>query len=436
MVRIRQFILLIGDLILCYLSLFITVIIGFWGTFNWEIYAKHTLPFSLIFFFWLVVLYIFGLYDLDLIRPKVEFLLRLGETFIISLLIGATFFYTVPFFKITPKTNLLIEIAIFTFFVFLWRKLFCSLFSSFYRQNIAFLGKNSLAGKMAEKFGNQPQLGYNPIGFIDIKKDLLRQLKNKKIDTLAITDDISQNPRLVEQLYNSLPLKINLIDFSEIYEVIFRKIPIDFIDYNWFLKNLREGKKRIYDNIKRIEDIILGSLITILTSPLWLIFSLLIKMEDKGPVFYRQKRVGKNKEVFWLWKFRSMRPDSEKEGAKWADKKDNRVTKIGSFLRKSHLDEIAQMINVIKGDLSMVGPRPERPVFVKKLEKEIPHYHLRHIIKPGFTGWAQVNFRYARTVLDSHEKFQYDLYYLKNRSFSLDLSCLLKTFYLFFKRES
>jgi hypothetical protein len=127
--------------------------------------------------------------------------------------------------------------------------------------------------------------------------------------------------------------------------------------------------------------------------------------------------------------------EAEKEGPKWAEIEDKRVTKVGKFLRRFHLDEIPQMINVIRGDISLVGPRPERPEFVEKLEKEIPYYNLRHIIKPGFTGWAQIKFRYARSVMDSLEKFQYDLFYIKNRSLLLDLKILLKTAQLIFKKE-
>jgi exopolysaccharide biosynthesis polyprenyl glycosylphosphotransferase len=225
------------------------------------------------------------------------------------------------------------------------------------------------------------------------------------------------------------------LDLSQAYETLLHKIPIDFVSQTWFLQNLSEGDKKIYDKIKRFDDIILTSLIVIITSPLWLIFALLIKLEDKGPMFYKQKRVSKDGKDFWLTKFRSMKVDAENGEAKWAEKNDPRITKIGRFLRKIHLDELPQMINVLKGDISLVGPRPERPEFVKKLEKEIPHYQLRHIIRPGFTGWAQIKFRYGRTIEDSHEKFQYDLYYIKNRSLFLDLGVLLKTFQLFFTRE-
>jgi exopolysaccharide biosynthesis polyprenyl glycosylphosphotransferase len=230
-------------------------------------------------------------------------------------------------------------------------------------------------------------------------------------------------------------LGINFLDFPSFYERITEKIPVTSISKVWFFENLKEGEKRIYDKFKKIFDVIVASIILFLTIPLWLLITLAIKIEDGGPVFYIQERVGKNKKIFKLIKFRSMIKEAEKEGPKWAEIEDQRITKVGKFLRRFHLDEIPQMMNVIRGDISLVGPRPERPEFVEKLEKEIPYYNLRHIIKPGFTGWAQIKFRYARSIMDSLEKFQYDLYYIKNRSLFLDLKILLKTFQLFFKKE-
>lgn len=435
MVKTRQIILLLGDVIIAGIALLLTIIIGFWGNFTWEIFWDHVLPFCLLYFSWILIFYIFGLYELNFIRPRVDLLLRLSESFFACLLLGAAFFYLIPLFKITPKANLLIDIVIFTILIFGWRRLFCALFSNAYQQSVAFLGKNSLADVLIKEFESQPQLGYKFNSFLNPRKPLIQQIKNKKIDLIVLVEDITENPKLIEELYKSLPLKISLTDLSDIYELIFKKIPIDFVDHSWFLKNLKEGQKKVYDNLKRLEDIVFGCLIILLTTPCWLLFPIFIKLEDKDSVFYKQKRIGKDKEIFFLYKFRSMRTDAEKNGEKWADKKDDRITKIGSFMRKTHLDEVPQMLNVLKGDISLVGPRPERPIFVRKLEKEIPHYHLRHIIKSGFTGWAQINFRYARSVMDSHEKFQYDLYYIKNRSLLLDLGCLLKTFYIFFKKN-
>lgn len=433
--KIRQVVLVSGDVFLIYFSLLLTLFFRYWGDFSWLRFWQHFLPFSLLYFFWFLLFYIFGLYDLNLIRPRLEFLARTGECFLVCFVLGMIFFYLIPLFGITPKTNLLLNILIFGGIFLIWRRSFYFLFSSYLLQNVAFLGKTPLAEKLAKEIDQNPQLGYKIVKFLDPQKNIFSQVKRKNIETLIIARTLNGQSKLTQGLYQCLPLKINFMDLARSYEILLHKIPIDFVSQAWFLENLAEGEKKIYDKLKRFFDAILGALIIALTSPLWLIFAILIKWEDKGPVFYKQKRVGKDREEFWLIKFRSMKEGAEKGKPVWAEKDDPRVTKVGRILRKTHLDELPQLINVLRGDISLVGARPERPGFVKKLEKEIPHYHLRHIIRPGVTGWAQTKFRYGRSITDSHEKFQYDLYYIKNRAFFLDLGILLKTFQLLFKRE-
>ena len=433
--KIRQTILVSGDIFLAYIALFLTLFFRYWGSFSWLSFWQHFLPFSLLYFFWFILFYVFGLYDLNLIRPKLEFLARTGECFLACLVLGLGFFYLIPLFGITPKTNLLINILIFGGLFLIWRRSFYYLFSSYLLQSVAFLGKNPLARRLRKEIEQNPQLGYKIVDVLDPRKNIFSQVERKKIETLIIARSLDGSSKLTKGLYQCLPLKINFMDLARAYEILLHKIPIDFVSQSWFLENLSEGEKKIYDKLKRVVDIILAALIIAITSPLWLIFALLINSSDKGPVFYKQKRVGKDRKDFWLIKFRSMKVGAEEGKPVWAEKNDPRITKIGRFLRKTHLDELPQLLNVLKGDISLVGPRPERPEFVKKLEKEIPHYHLRHIIRPGFTGWAQIKFRYARSLMDSHEKFQYDLYYIKNRSIFLDLGTLLKTFQLLFKRE-
>jgi len=248
-----------------------------------------------------------------------------------------------------------------------------------------------------------------------------------------LAENLIPDSLLTKNLYQCLALKIDFMNLVRAYETIIQKIPIAFVAHSWFLE--WTIKKEFYEKTKQMIDIILAGILMILTLPLWLFIALAIKLEDRGPILYFQKRIGKNKKTFLLIKFRSMIPNAEKRGAIWAKKQDIRITKVGKFLRKTHLDELPQMLNILKRDINLVGPRPERPNFVFQLEKQIPHYHLRHLIKPGFTGWAQIKFRYARTIEDSFEKFQYDLYYLKNRSLFLDLRILLKTLQLFFKSE-
>ncbi len=179
--------------------------------------------------------------------------------------------------------------------------------------------------------------------------------------------------------------------------------------------------------VKRLIDITISSLILLVSLPLWPIIALFIKINSKGPVFYTQERVGKNESVFSLFKFRSMIDKAEKDGAAWADENDKRITFVGKMLRKLHLDELPQLLNVIKGEMSLVGPRPERPEFVEELKKKIPYYSLRHFMKPGLTGWAQVNYAYASSLKDSREKLEYDLYYISHMNLLLDARILLKT---------
>ena len=433
--KIRKISLFLGDVVFAYMALLATVYLRFSPNFSWPIFSQHLLPFSILYLVWLILFYIFGLYDLNLANPKAEFIARLGSSLAVCLAVGVIFFYTVPLFGITPKTNLLINIVLLGVFILIWRQIFYWLFSALFLKQTGILGKNHWTDKLVAEIKNNPQLGYRFVGFINSSQGLGQQIKKNKINTLIIAQNLNQQKVLIKELYGCLGLKINFLNLATAYETIFNKIPINFIDQEWFLSNLAEGEKNAYDKVKRLNEIILTVLIILISSPLWLAIALLIKKDDQGKIFYQQQRFGKQGKIFWLYKFRTMRVDAEKNGPAWAQKNDARATKIGRVLRKIHLDELPQMLNVLRGDISLIGPRPERPEFVKKLEKEIPHYQLRHIIKPGFTGWAQIKFRYARTTMDSQEKFQYDLYYLKNRSLLLDLGILLKTLQIMFRGE-
>jgi exopolysaccharide biosynthesis polyprenyl glycosylphosphotransferase len=180
--------------------------------------------------------------------------------------------------------------------------------------------------------------------------------------------------------------------------------------------------------LKRAADFTVSLAFLAAVLPLTLLVAMAIKLESKGPVFYRQERVGLNGRIFRVWKFRSMRIDAEKDGVpRWASAKDNRVTRVGRFIRATRIDEIPQIINVLEGDMSFIGPRPERPYFVQQLRREMPYYDLRHRVKPGITGWAQVNYRYGESIEDARQKLAFDLYYVKNNDFFLDLTILVQT---------
>jgi sugar transferase (PEP-CTERM system associated) len=182
------------------------------------------------------------------------------------------------------------------------------------------------------------------------------------------------------------------------------------------------------DTVKRVFDLIVSLMLLAATSPIMLITAILIKLESHGPVFYRQERVGQHGRPFSIFKFRSMRTDAEKDGRpQWARKNDDRITGVGRFIRRTRIDELPQVFNVFMGEMSFVGPRPERPYFVADLNRQIPYYGVRHTVKPGITGWAQVRYPYGASIEDALEKLQYDLYYVKNHSLFLDLMILTQT---------
>ena len=242
---------------------------------------------------------------------------------------------------------------------------------------------------------------------------------------------------LTERRAGSMPLRqlldckvsgTKVYDLNTHFEKTLGQIRVDYLSASWLIfgDGFNQGAWRTA--VKRVFDIVSATLLIVLSSPLMLAAAIAIKLESKGPVLYRQERVGQNSRSFSIAKFRSMRTDAEKDGKpQWAQANDNRVTRVGQFIRRVRIDELPQLFNVLKGEMSMVGPRPERPFFVEQLTQEIPFYALRHSVKPGVTGWAQVRYPYGATVEDSQEKLQYDLYYVKNHTLFLDLVVLMET---------
>ena len=242
---------------------------------------------------------------------------------------------------------------------------------------------------------------------------------------------------LTERRSGSMPLRelldcklsgVRVFDITTYFERMLGQIRIDFVNAGWLIfgDGFNQGFYRTA--VKRIFDILCSSVLIVLAAPVMLITAIAIKLESKGPVFYRQERVGFNGKPFLVTKFRSMRTDAEQDGKpRWATANDSRVTRVGNIIRLIRVDELPQLFNVLTGDMSLVGPRPERPFFVEQLTNEIPYYAVRHSIKPGVTGWAQVRYQYGSTIEDSQEKLQYDLYYVKNHSLFLDFVILIET---------
>lgn len=221
-----------------------------------------------------------------------------------------------------------------------------------------------------------------------------------------------------------------VIPLVAFYESLLGKIPIHLIEPEWFLftEGFQLNARGINTKLKRLSDILLALLFLLFSSPLILLALILIRLESPGSPLYKQTRVGQKGQPFTIWKIRSMRTDAEAGGAQWAMKSDPRVTRVGKFIRLTRIDELPQLYNILVGDMSFIGPRPERPEFTKELSQKISFYDFRHIVKPGLSGWAQINYPYGASEEDAIQKLQYELYYIKNFSFLLDIKIVLKTF--------
>ncbi len=300
------------------------------------------------------------------------------------------------------------------------------------RKNIYILsssGTEKMESLIKEKASRRNNWHYMGVHKTEDFFTTVRQNLNKE-ETIVLINNLTSYTEHEQK--NILALKMNgyyvhtYADFCELY---LNKIAIESINDEWLI--LSKGFDSIflsnYSRLKRITDIFLAVIGLTISLPLLLIAAVMIKIDSKGSILFSQTRTGKNGKPFTIYKLRTMRQDAEKDGAKWASQNDSRITPVGNFLRKTRIDEIPQMYNVLIGNMSFIGPRPERPEFDRELSKEIPYYMLRYLIKPGLTGWAQVNYGYGASVEDSKMKLKYDLYYIKNYSFFLDLRIIFKT---------
>ena len=316
------------------------------------------------------------------------------------------------------------------------RRIIYILFSKTITRPAILVGQMEDMEEIKNVIENNPQLGLKIVLCSNDHTTSMRDYSNTK-NAIFIFGKIAGKISH-ENILNIYRNNSEIIDINEAYERYLNKIPIDYVEESWIIENIKINKNNFYSAVKKVTDVIIALLIIIVSSPFLIVAIIARLLEDGRPIFIKQKRVGKNGKVFDLYKLRSMVVLSssglaETNEAKWSSGDDDpRITKVGRIIRKLHIDEIPQMINIIKGDIALVGPRPERPEFVFELEKIIPHYELRHIIRPGFTGWAQIKYRYARTINDSKEKFEYDLYYIKNKNIFLDAGIILKTIQIIF----
>ena len=312
------------------------------------------------------------------------------------------------------------------------------------RKRVLIVGNGELAKQVCQALLSQRKQPWEVVGFLGADPSrvgrrivgpyvigtidqLFETVERHQVHTVAICLEDRRTVLPVQTLLDFKAMGLGVVDGHELYEQVSGKLSIDQLKPSALIFSQGFQRLAIIMGMKRLLDIFAASLGILLLLPLGLIVAALIRLDSRGPIFYRQTRVGLHGQPYVMWKFRSMTQDAESEGVRWAALGDPRVTRVGRWLRKWRIDELPQLVNVLKGEMSLVGPRPERPVFVQELRGYIPFYDVRHTVRPGITGWAQIRFGYTASADDTHVKLQYDLYYVKNLSFFLDLRILFET---------
>lgn len=395
----------------------------------------------------MVASYIGGLYEPDR-------LLRLGRTLVAAVIsgsLGSVLIATVFYATLSPEIGrgIFLGFAVFVFVSVVATRLIYmeAMRRGFMSQRCLIVGTNGEARKALDLVGDHPHAGLRVLGLIHSGADrdrvgkfvngypILGSLESLEkfvdlyaIDRLILATTIESEPLMLKRLRTFRYRGIALVDFAALYEELAHEIPIDHIDDEWLLLASMNTSQFHVRRVKRLLDMFVAVVGLALTVPLVVVTAILIKLTSRGPIFYRQERLGRDSVPFMVLKFRTMFEDAEsKSGPVWAADDDPRITPIGKWLRKFRVDEIPQLLNVLRGDMSLVGPRPEREVFIKKLSEKLPFYSERLLVPPGLTGWAQVMHPYTASIEESRRKLQFDLYYIKHMSFFLDVFILVLT---------
>jgi exopolysaccharide biosynthesis polyprenyl glycosylphosphotransferase len=414
--RAKTLLLLLVDTLILYLALTIVVSLRVGDL------SEHFKLFSVIFPFWLLLNFIEGIYTLRTYNPANLPTSSLRST-ALSVIVSFIFIYLFPLQgeNITPKTNLILIAALVLPASYFWRKFFLTYFSKDYRlRETILIGSDDTLKIVLKEIERKPFLGYKIIA----TNPSIIPLQTKLI---AIERNLT-NTEMYQKIFSMLESGVEVMDLAAFAEKISGKIPLKAIDESWFIEYCGHQESRSYDFLKLAIDKTVAIFILIALIPIAAVILPFLLLVHGKPIFFKQIRTGLNNRSFKLYKLRTMVVNAEKDGAQWSRPGDARITPVGKFLRKTRLDELPQLINIIRGEMSLVGPRPERPEIIRdQLSPNIPFYNLRHLVKPGVTGWAQVTFRYGFSQEDSLEKLQFDLFYVKNRSIWLDIIVVLKT---------
>ncbi|HKG23031.1 MAG TPA: TIGR03013 family XrtA/PEP-CTERM system glycosyltransferase [Blastocatellia bacterium] len=392
--------------------------------------------------------YLFDLYDLPATRSYRRVMLNLAKSLGVATVLLSTLFYAVPVLEM-GRGIFLITLALAFAVIAAWRLVVA--WSAGHpnigiRERVMVLGSGRQAVEVARATLEMRNVGFHIVGFVDNKPelvgkslinppvlgvtgDIVRLVDEHQVDRIVVAVEDRRGAFPTEELLDlSLSGRIAVEESACYYERLTGKIATEMLRPSWLIFARNSRFSTVAYHTRRVVNLTLAAIGLALSFPIMLVVALAVRLDSPGPILYTQERLGKNGRRFKIIKFRSMKSGAEKDsGPVWATSSDPRTTRVGRVIRKLRLDELPQFINVLRGDMNFIGPRPERPVFVERLNKDIPYYSQRHLIKPGLTGWAQINYPYGSSVEDAIEKLRYDLYYIKNQSFILDAAIIFET---------
>jgi lipopolysaccharide/colanic/teichoic acid biosynthesis glycosyltransferase len=438
-------ILILGDIVVFLSALWLTLLVRYINLPDEEVLAAHIGPFLLLSGIWLFVFYIGGLYDKHTTILKTFLFSRILNIQIANIAIAFLVFFIVPF-GIAPKTNLIIYLFVSVALITYWRMYLFPRFAPTRHKRAILLADGEDAIELVDEVNNNDRYSYSFIRIIDskmaeqtldFKTKLLALLDKERIDIIVADPHSPYLEQVLPSLFDKafIDFKFTFLDFYDVYEDTFDRVPLSALRYDWFLTHVSQSKSIVYDLCKRMIDIF-GSLVLGAFFALILPFIYLaMRIEGKGDLFITQDRIGQYNKSVKVYKLRTMTKNFSGSST-WTSedsKQDNVVTKVGAILRKSSIDEIPQIWTILKGEMSLIGPRNDTAGLGARLAEEIPYYKIRYFVKPGVTGWAQTNQRYMsdsispQSIEESRVRFAYDLYYVKNRSFWLDVAIALRT---------
>lgn len=426
--------LLLGDIIIFVAVLPLTLTVRYAELPTSELFLRHLEPFSILFLVWVIVFFISGLYSRHTLILKNSLPSKILYAQIANSLLAVVFFYFIPYFQIAPKTNLFVYLLLSFGLITLWRNAAPKLLAKFRTERAVLAADERKSEELITEINNNTSRNFYFSNVITpsektidgLYTSIVSALKESKANYLVLDFTSSDIREMATRIYWAAYPDIYIVNLTDLYEEVLQQIPLSAINDEWCLRHLSVAPQKGYDYLKRAMDVVLASIIGLLSLPLYPFVAVAIKLEDGGPVFIEQNRIGFNGKTISIYKFRSM---STNDSGKWLDDGgDDRITKVGAFLRKSRIDELPQLWNVLTGDLSLIGPRPDIIGLWEDLHTKIDFYQVRTFVKPGLSGWAQINQDEPPQSIESTQKrLSYDIYYVKNRSLWLDIKIALRT---------